>query len=148
MEGSKVTTRVVGAITVAMGLVVVLAGLGYLPHGPADPTIPVFQQQALAVCAGAVFAIGGLAAVLTTVPGRGARLALDLLGPVIVLGLTAMFAWVAVGPGSRDFGSPFAVFGAQVNAVSGRIAFGFGALLGLLILVLMLRGVGRTPPGD
>jgi len=143
MNGSKVTTIVVGALTVAMGALGIAGGLGLLPAGPADPTIPLIQQRAVAICIGVVFAAGGLAAMLTTLPGRAALIVKNLLALVIVVGLTALLGWVALGPGSRDFASPAAILGPRVNAVSGRIMFGLGALLGLLMLIFMVRSMLR-----
>jgi len=143
MDGSKITRLIVGAITVAMGAMGVLSGVGVLPHGRVDPTVPVAQQRALAVCAGAVFAAGGASAMLTAFAGRWTRRVNTLLGLVIALGLTALFAWVALGPGARGFSSPLAILGPHVNAVSGRITFGLCALLGLATTVLMVRGIVR-----
>lgn len=143
MNGSRVTTIIVGAITVAMGAFIIAGGLGFLPRGPADPTVPLIQQQAITLCIGVVFAAGGIAAMLTTAPGRASRILNGLLGLVIVVGLTSLLGWVAIGPGSRGFASPLAILGPKVNEVSGRIMFGLGALLGLLILVFMVRGMFR-----
>ena len=143
MKDSRVTTIVVGVLTVAMGLLGVASGLGFLPHGPADPSIPPIQQRLIAICIGVVFAAGGFAAMLTTLPGRAALIIKNLLALIIVLGLTSLFGWVAVGPGSRGFSSPLAILGPRVNEVSGRIMFGLGGLLGLLILVIMVRTMVR-----
>jgi hypothetical protein len=54
-----------------------------------------------------------------------------------------MFAWVALGPGARGFSSPLAIFGAAVNEISGRIAFGVATLLGLLIVAFIVRDTAR-----
>jgi hypothetical protein len=148
MNGSRVTVLITGGLTVAMGAVGILSGLGYLPKGQDDPTVPMAQQQALAICIGTVFAAGGLAAMLNGLPGRAARLANQALGLIVAFGLTVLLGWVAVGPGSRGFSSPVAILGPRVNDISGRIMFGLGAAMGLAILVLMIRGVrrGRDKP--
>lgn len=144
MDGSKVGPLVMGAITIGMGSVGILSGLGFLPHGRVDPTVPVADQRALAICAGAVFAAGGASAMLNGVGGRWAAIANRLLGLVVVVGLTSLFAWTAIGPGSRGFSSPLAFLGPAVNETVGRVLFGVVALMGLLIAVLMVRGVGRA----
>jgi hypothetical protein len=146
MDGSRVTTLLVGGLTVGIGAVGVLAGLGVLPRGQGDPTIPAVQQQALALCIGVVFAAGGAAAMLSALPGRWSSLAQRLLGLPVIAGLTLLLGWVSIGPGARAFSSPLAIFGPVVNAVSGRIMFGFGALMGLLIAVLTIRALRRPAP--
>jgi len=132
---------------VAMGAIGILSGLGVLPRGRSDPTIPLAEQQALAITIGAVFAAGGASAMLSAFPGGVARLAMRLLGFVIVVGLTTVLGWVAIGSGSRGFSSPLAFLGPQVNDTVGRILFGVVALMGLLMAVRMVRGVGR-PSGS
>jgi hypothetical protein len=139
---------IIGAITIGIGSVGILSVLGYLPHGRSDPSVPVADQQALAVCVSVVFTAGGLSAMLSALPGRASRIAMSLLGFVIVIGLTSLFAWTAIGPGDRAFSSPLAIFSPQVNAISGRILFGLVALMGLAMAILMVRGVGRTKSTD
>jgi hypothetical protein len=148
MNASKVSALFLGVIGMGVGAIGILAGLGYLPKGRGDPTIPMVQQQAVAICIGAAFAAAGVSALLTAWPGRVTRIARTLLGFIVVLGLTAVFGWVAIGSGSRGFSSPLAIFGNRVNDIGGRIMFGFGALMGLLFLVRMSRGVGRTSSED
>jgi hypothetical protein len=150
MNGSKIIPLIVGAIAVAIGAVGVLAGLGFLPKGRSDPTIPMAEQQAVAIGIGVVFAAGGASAMLSALPGGAARIAKTMLGFVVAIGLTALFGWVAIGSGSRGFSSPLAILGPHVNDIAGRIVFGFGAIMGLLLTVRMFRGVGRAarPPGD
>lgn len=143
MQNSKVVTIIVCALTVVMGLFIAAAGLGAWPMGPSDPTVPVIQQRAVTICIGVVFAAGGVAAILTTVPGRAALAVKNLLALIVVVGLTALLGWVALGPGSRGFGSPMEIFGSEVNEVSGRVMFALGALLGLLILGFMVRDIVR-----
>jgi hypothetical protein len=145
MNGAKVITLLVGALTVAIGGVGILAGLGFLPKGQGDPTIPAADQQAVAICVGVVFAAGGLAAMLTTLPGRVSRILNGVLGLVVIVGLTSLFAWVAIGPGSRGFASPLAKFGPAVNEVSGRFLFGVVALMGLAMAILIVRSMFRSP---
>jgi hypothetical protein len=144
MGDSKIGVLIIGAITVGIGAMGILSGIGYLPHGRVDPTVPQADQQAVAICAGVVFAAGGLSAMLSAFPGRAARIAYNLLGLVVAVGLTSLFAWVAIGPGSRGFVSPLAIFGPHVNEIAGRVLFGVAALMGLLIAVFMVRGVGRA----
>ena len=144
MNGSKIIPLLLGAITLAIGAVGILAGLGFLPKGRGDSTIPMVQQQAVAICIGVVFAAGGASAMLSVLPGRASRIANTILGLVVVIGLTALFGWVAIGAGSRGFASPLAIFGHRVNDIGGRIVFGLGAIMGLLFAVVMVRGLGRA----
>jgi hypothetical protein len=138
MNGPKVKV-VVGGITLAYGAMQLLAGVGVLPMGQSDPTVPPEQQRALVICMGAVFAAGGGWAIFSAFPGAASRIANVILGLVIVVGLTSLLGWVAIGPGSRGFSSPMAMFGPKVNEFSGRIGFGLVALLGLLVAILMVR---------
>lgn len=143
MNGAKITTLLIGALTVAIGGMGIMTGLGLLPQGQGDPTIPAADKQAVAICAGVVFAAGGLAAMMSTLPGRVSRIVNAGAGFVAVVGLTSLFAWVAIGPGSRGFASPLAIFGPAVNEVSGRFLFGLVALMGLAMAVLMVRSMFR-----
>ncbi len=143
MNGSKLSALIFGAITVAIGTLGILSGFGLLPKGQGDPAIPIVQQQALAICIGVVFAAGGASAMLSAFGGCWAHIVNSLFGFLIVVGLTSLFVWVAIGPGSRGFSSPLAIFGPCVNEISGRILFGFAAFIGFLIAALVVRSIGR-----
>jgi hypothetical protein len=141
MSGSKRSSVVLGALTVLCGAPALLGGLGVLPMGPSDPTVPTLQQQALSALFGLVILSGGAWVMLSNVSGPVARVARGGLGFIVAVGLTLVLGWVAIGPGARNFDSPAALFGSRFAEVSGRLGFGVVALLGLLIVVLMIRGV-------
>ena len=146
MQNSNTSTLLCGAIAALLGGFFVLEALGIAPGGAASSS----DERAVGACAGAMFVAGGVAAMLTTLPGRRARLAIEGLAFVIVVGFAAIGGWIAIGPGERSFGSPLAIFGPRVNEISGRIVFGFGALVSLGVAAAMLRA-GRalaTGPND
>jgi hypothetical protein len=148
MSGSKRSAVAVGALTALSGAPALLAGLGALPMGPSDPGTPPLQQHALSLLFGLVFFSGGAWAMLGGVLEPFARIARSGLAFFIAAGLTVVLGWVAIGPGARNFVSPAALFGSRFAEVSGRIGFGLVALLGLVIVLWMIRGVGRkgVPP--
>ena len=133
------TTVLCGAVSVLLGGFYLLQGLGVIVM--AAPAHDVDNGVAFAI--GAVFAAGGAAAILTTVRRAAAQHAINLLSLLIVVCFAAIGAWVAVGPGERDFASPLAIFGHRANEISGRIVFGFGALISLAIAMMMARGLVR-----
>ncbi len=132
---STLTTLLCGGVAALMGLFYVLQAAGVVVSRPGHD-----DERGVAVCIGAVFMAGGVAAMLTTARGPAAQMAIRLLGFAIVVGFTAITAWIAVGPGARDFASPFAVFGHRANEISGRIFFGFAALICLMVTM----GAART----
>jgi len=137
-SSSKLSTLVCGGAAAVVGGSYALWGLGFIPlkrhSGDAPPWI--------AVCVGVVFAAGGLAAALTTLPGAAARRAISALTLVVVLGFAAIAAWIALGPGHHAISSPLMVFGPKVGEAGGRIAFGLGAVIcALLASVIVVRAI-------
>jgi len=132
---SKLGVLVGGGAAMMIGGFYTLWGLGVIPvrghSGDAPPWI--------AVCAGVVFAAGGLAATLTTFPGAAARRANSALALVVVLGFAAIAGWIALGPGHHAISSPLMLFGPKTGELGGRIAFGFGALLCALMAALIVH---------
>jgi hypothetical protein len=146
MDRTQTPKLIFGGLAAAMGVFAVCEGLDLIPHAHSDPTIPLVQQQAVGVCVGLVFVAGGVAAALTAFPNSAAaRLANRVLGFVVIVGLTLLMAWVAVGPGARPFSGSMAMFGPKVNAISGRIMFGVAALVGLFITVMMALSLRKGP---
>ena len=153
---SKATTITVGILTVFVGLIPLLAMTGVLPqaqHTPADPAPSwmgwliglMFVSAGVIVTARGIW--GGATAsddqLPSTVPWP-LRALNDVLGTGIALGLAALFTWVAFGPGPRHFSVGIeGVFFPSSGETPGRIAFGFGAVLGWLITALMVRTVLR-----
>jgi hypothetical protein len=81
---------------------------------------------------------------------RPLRAANDLLVMPIPILLAAIFTWIAFGPGERHFsvaagggGGAIAMGHSAGGDIMGRIAFGFGAVLGWIIVGFMLRTLAR-----
>lgn len=144
MANQTWSTLLCGAVAAAIGVFYALWALGLLGstgNVSAD-------ERAVSFCIGAVFAAGGVAAMLTTLRGPRAATAIKYLGLVIITGFAAIDGWIAIGPGERHFGSPFAIFGPQVNEISGRVVFGAGALICLAIALAAVRGLGVRRRGE
>ena len=112
--------RVVGTLTVLVGMAPILIGLGVLVPARADPDA---SPPWVLVCVGLMFVAAGLAVALAygirggigpdgdlpagTPPSfRAANL---LLGLTILGLMTAVFGWVAVGSGPRRFSMTLSV---------------------------------------
>jgi hypothetical protein len=147
---------VLGVLTIACGLLPLLLGFGR-NHPTAPSTAPTWMG--IAICL--VFISGGFSVIVdygiahrrpdgeyppNTSPY--VRLADTLIGLVIVGLMAAIFAWVAFGPGPRAFSSfiaiPFLAVGVHSSELTGRIAFGFGAVLfALMFLACGVSGLKR-----
>jgi hypothetical protein len=141
---------VLGLLCAAVGVVIILAGVGVLPLAPAPD---VQRSPWVVVCAGLMFVFVGAALIVGfAVAGGsgpdgdlpagtpfGVRLLQYLLGLGIVGSLTAIFTWIAFGPGERHFSStvvlPFMTRGVASGETSGRVVFGIAAVLIWLFLV-------------
>lgn len=140
---STLTTLLCGGAAALMGLLYFLQGAGVVVAKPGHD-----DERGVAMAIGSVFIAGGAAAMLTTARGLAAKRAVGLLSFVIVVCFAAIGGWVAFGPGERNFASPFAIFGHQANEISGRVLFGFGALLCLTMAVAMARALGPRGAAD
>jgi hypothetical protein len=148
-----------GCLFVGVGAFPILIGLGVLTPTTVDP------DQAppwVAVCAGVMFVMAGLAIVLDygiaggvgadgdLLPGTpmAIRIGNLLLGGTIVGLMTAVFGWVAFGPGPRNFSStvslPFLSFTRTSGELFGRVIFGIAtALMALMFLTCTIVGIER-----
>lgn len=142
---------IVGVLCAAGGIPAILSGIGAIPLKP-TPGTPGW----VAVCAGVMFVLGGAAIVNGYAIGRGmgadgdlpantplsVRLAQYLIGLAIVGLMMIVSGWIAFGPGERHFSMtiamPFVARRTAGDDLSGRIAFGVGTVL----LVVMLVGLG------
>jgi hypothetical protein len=139
-----------GLVGVAVGAIPLLALLGILPTRPPAPgDAPNWIGGAI----GLAFFLGGVAVIVRSFVGaddssgdlpatapRALRGVYDLIGTAIPVLLSVLFSWVAFGPGERHFGvsggsgsTAMAMGVSGGHAIIGRIAFGFGAVLGWII---------------
>jgi hypothetical protein len=154
-----------GSLFVIAGIVPILFGLGVItPSNPGPDTAPPWVM----VCAGLMFVVAGLAIVVDYgIAGRfvgqmapdgdfppGTPMAIRagnfMLGMTIVGCMTAVFGWVAFGPGPRHFSSAIDVPLLGVTAwgrsgeMTGRIAFGAATvLMALMFVACTVVGVER-----
>jgi hypothetical protein len=143
---------IVGLIFGAFGVVITLGGLGVLHLTPSEdgPTPPW-----VLVCVGLMFAFMGVSFIIGSVAGVSGpdgdypagtsfsvRLVQYFLGLGIVGSMTAVFTWIAFGPGERHFSTtvalPFTMHRGAASDTSGRVWFGVAAVL----LWMFLLGVG------
>src|ERR1700683_2284525 len=141
---------------VASGLLAFLLSLCCLGSAP---TSKPQENSWLGVVFGIAFLFAGIPAIIQAVAARGypttaelpassptwLRSLHTLLGLGIIISLGAMFTWIAIGPGKREFTGSGAIFGETV----GRIAFGIGAMLfwialGMFVFTKLRRLVGST----
>ena len=139
--GSKLSTFVCGGAAVLIGGFYALWGLGFIPLRPHAGDAPPW----VAVCVGVTFAAGGLAAMLTLLPGPTARRAGNVLAFVILSGFAMIAGWIALAPGHRAISSPLMVFGPKVGDVGGRIMVGLGGIICILVAVLAARSALQAP---
>jgi hypothetical protein len=144
---SRGTTIGLGAIVAALGFYIVLVGLGVLPP-PGEAKAPMWVVMLAGLC----FLLGGVGVLIpAAVTGEvrsdgelpaGAPYWLRVFQYLLVLAIFAAFAmigsFVAFGPGSRSFGisAPF-VSTSGGSEMFGRIAFGVGAIITWLCLILV-----------
>jgi hypothetical protein len=128
------------------GLAIIGVALGWIPIAAQDIHAPRWVGGA----AGVTFIAAGFAPLV----GRWgpASIMSQIVSAGVVLPLTLVANWVAFGPGVRQFsgGLSFGFFALsqRTSELSGRIAFGIGAIL-LDILIVMfvvrrLQGKNRT----
>jgi hypothetical protein len=148
---------------IIMGIVFIVAGLWPIAVGLGIPKIENGPQAAwVAIAAGAIFVLGGLAVILDYGIAGGvgpdgdlvagtpfAIRALNLVLGLAIVGLmAAVFGWVAFGPGPRQFSTtialPFYTSHSHSGELTGRIAFGFSTvLLALMFVACGITGVRR-----
>jgi hypothetical protein len=129
---------VLAGLTSLMGAWIMLASLRWIP-GPGSTR----GHEWMGLVVGGVFCFGGAAAVLGQFPSALTTAINNGLSLLVVLGLTSLFGFVALGPGHHQIASPFMMFGPKVGEAAGRIAFGLGTALGGLIFVMMARSILR-----
>ncbi|NNC63152.1 MAG: hypothetical protein HKN84_00070 [Gammaproteobacteria bacterium] len=120
------------AITIGLGLMVVMIALDVIPYDPEKIHAPDW----ILILAGGVFIFGGLA-----VGFRTNELLVSVLGNLIVASFAAVAAWVALDGSSDQFsgGIPFVPHATNVKIA--RVMFGGGAVLCTLMLIPGIRHV-------
>jgi hypothetical protein len=149
----------VGLICAALGVVIILGGLGVLRLRPAPD---VADSPWVLVCAGLAFVFAGGAVIVGFAVAGGTgpdgdlpsgtpftvRLTQYFLGLGTVGSMTAVFTWIAFGPGERNFSTtvalPVIVHRGSSDDTSGRVMFGIGAvLMWIFLLTFGVSGARR-----
>ncbi len=131
--------RVIGGIAAAAGLYLMSIGIGLLPvpGGPRNLHGPLW----IVLLAGLAFFLGGVAVVIQVVGKANAsgdlpagapywiRIVQYLIGVAIFASFAMMGSWIAFGGGPRQFSGSFMFFDGGTNAMIGRAALGFGAMI-------------------
>ena len=138
-----------GALTAAIGFYYFLVGFGLVPMPPAKGEANASHW--VGALFGLVFSAGGIAVIVRGATGadnssgelpantsKWVAVIYTLLGLLVAFGLAATATWVAFGSGSRHFTMLGFISGAVGEGV-GRTAFGIGAILSWLAVVLMVR---------
>jgi len=139
-----------GFICLACGIPPVLGALGLIPFSP-TPDTPTW----IAIAAGMVFLLAGAMLIVDAAAGgttddgslpAAASPLLHHLQTLIVLAIILVMGtiatWISIGPGERHFSTtislPFITYQPKSSDLPGRIAFGIGAAL---IWIVMLIGI-------
>lgn len=133
-----VTTQMSPGGRLAVGLALCAAGIGFAAYGLLDPAAPIQPDRFIALPVGIVFASAG---VLLAFPGASLKWR-SVCGTLLIAGFAVISNWIAFGPGERHFsgsvgGAGIAVSG-PVGELTGRIAFGIGAVLLDAVLIFSL----------
>jgi len=135
-----------GFLSAAMGAFFMLAGADVIHLNPDDVHAPLWVIAA----AGLVFFLAGMMIIFQGIAGPGAEqiMLYKWLQYFLVLGILASFAaifiWVGLGTGEREFESsvsigPLAIIG-QGSEFIGRCLFGgFGLLMGFIVLFFAIN---------
>ena len=145
------TLAALGVLTTAIGVYFALVGIDAAPP-PGRVNGPVWLTFLVAL----VFFAGGVAVIVRGMTGgdnRSSELPFDtprwvgviywLTTVMVATGLAGIGTWVAFGPGERQFSMSGPVAG-PVGDTVGRIAFGIGAVITwLIVLVLVCQGARK-----
>jgi hypothetical protein len=131
---SRTVSPWIGVLPIVMGAFCSGIGMGWIPYEPAKLEAPGW----VIVVVGLAFIAAGLAVLSTKWSRDGQPQA--VYGFIILLGLTAVFNWVAFGAGERHFSSSTSISGntiasAPVDERNGRIVFGIASVVLDLVLV-------------
>ncbi len=135
-----------GFICAAMGAFFMLAGADVIHLDPESVHAPLWVIAA----AGTVFFLAGMMIILQGIAGPGAEqiTLYKWLQYCLVLGMlisfAAIFVWVGLGPGEREFESSVSIgpigFISRGSEFIGRCLFGgFGIILGIIVLYFAIN---------
>jgi hypothetical protein len=151
------TTFVCGLLAVAMGLFLLLVGLGAVPVNPRSVHAPLWTASAAGIAfmlAGLSIAVGAIHGVSETgeLPkdtGWWMRLFYYAVGLVITGSLASVASWVAFGPGPRAFsGTGMFLLSRETGDTVGRVVFGIGAVLTwLFTIAIAVSGARKLRSG-
>jgi hypothetical protein len=140
----------IGALCVAAGLYFGLIGLG-LVRPPSKVNGPLW----LVLCAGLVFAAGGLTVIVRGALGmddkqqdlpanapQWLKVMCWLAGLTVAAGLALIGTWIAFGPGEREFTMSATISG-PIGGGVGRVMFGIGAIMTWLMVIAFARHGAR-----
>jgi hypothetical protein len=123
----------IGIALTAMGLAIVVLGVGYLVQDPRK----LASGEVAALPVGVVFAAGGA---MLALPERFVRTR-ALVGALLITAFALTFDWIAFGPGERQFrggiSSGPVVVHMNPGETPGRVVFGIGAVMMDLVAVLV-----------
>ena len=150
------TALVLGVVCLVCGTPPILGALGLIPFSPA-PGVPIW----VAIAAGMVFVLAGAMLIVDAAAGgtdddgslpATASPFLHHLQSSIVLAIIVvmgtMVTWIAVGPGERHFSTtislPFLAYQPKSSDLPGRIAFGIGAaLIWIIVIVAIVTAIRK-----
>src|ERR1041385_1148558 len=156
---SRLTPRTAlffGVVCLACGTPPILGALRLIPFSPA-PDVPIW----IGVAAGMVFVLAGAMLMVDAAAGGTgddgslpvtASPLLHHLQTAIVISIIVVMGtiatWISIGPGERHFSTtisaPFMTYRPKNSALPGRIAFGIGAALIWIILILGVVSATRN----
>ncbi len=123
-----------------VGVSILLVAVGVAPV----PDNPEYQPGFVVAMAGLVFAAGGVALMLP--PGSRVRLASVA---ILVSGFAVIGAWAALRGSAETIEGGLFFLSRETNALLGRILFGFGSLISVIILVVVIRQLlGTSRAGE
>jgi len=121
-----------------MGAMILMAAFGVGPMSGAQMHAPRWVVG----LAGLIFASGGVAAIA---PTRGI---LNLAAGIVVGGLSAICAWIALFGEAEYFSGSLSVFSRSTDVLIARVVFGLVALLGAAIFANAVRHAMRGDDGS
>lgn len=119
-----------GALMLIVGATILLVAAGVIPV----PDDPANAPRTVIAMAGLALSSGGAALMLP--PASRLRLAMVAL---LVTAFSVIGAWAALTGSAETIEGGLIFFSRETNALLGRILFGFGSLVSVVILVVVLR---------